>query len=598
MSRRPLISVNRNPQQELGVGLGTPKTRSSMSETGQMTALSSNSLSCGLNSPMTSLAMNLSELSTGRITPKRRLSLSSIDTPCSDRMQTSSDTTSSAESGVFAESSPLCEDSPTLERKKTIAFRRLNNQPPPTLRLDTDSPTDFLSETGAQDRVNPNPLGDATTNNLPQPVFCMDDCSSQDSGVSLDKEFDFKCPAPISKCKKKVKSADHCEETCSPLKYSPVKSSVKRPLSFSVNSFNSSSDGTNPTYLPCCSLTSSKGDDAAADDDGGDDDDDDDGFLDLVDMEVSEINDQVPESFSSLFNEPVINRPHKGATENHHTPTSRKVVPSRLRRSQSVDIQVRQFKRSDSCRDESFLVQNKRWKPGQSYDDSSKLVFSQQMPGPRLHRCHSETEAMIKSAVSRMSEEPDLIGDCSKPYVLPLLKGRHQDLKAVSPETLAKLMANEFSEQVEDFDIIDCRYPYEFKGGHIKHAKNLFTRDAVMEEYLKNPRKLQDPTKRFILIFHCEFSSERGPNLFRFLRSKDRESNKECYPFLHYPEIYLLEGGYKAFFEEYRELCEPQTYKQMLHKDHSEDLRKFRAKSKSWAGEKGGNRSGLRSLKF
>lgn len=33
---------------------------------------------------------------------------------------------------------------------------------------------------------------------------------------------------------------------------------------------------------------------------------------------------------------------------------------------------------------------------------------------------------------------------------------------------LAKLMANEFSEQVEDFDIIDCRYPYEFKGGHIK----------------------------------------------------------------------------------------------------------------------------------
>lgn len=58
---------------------------------------------------------------------------------------------------------------------------------------------------------------------------------------------------------------------------------------------------------------------------------------------------------------------------------SRKVVPSRLRRSQSVDIQVRQFKRSDSCRDESFLVQNKRWKPGQSYDDSSKLVFSQQV---------------------------------------------------------------------------------------------------------------------------------------------------------------------------------------------------------------------------
>jgi len=35
----------------------------------------------------------------------------------------------------------------------------------------------------------------------------------------------------------------------------------------------------------------------------------------------------------------------------------------------------------------------------------------------------------------------------------------------------------------------------------------------------------------------------------------------------------------------------------MLHKDHAADLRHFRIKSKSWAGEKT-NRPGFRPLKF
>ena len=49
--------------------------------------------------------------------------------------------------------------------------------------------------------------------------------------------------------------------------------------------------------------------------------------------------------------------------------------------------------------------------------------------------------------------------------------------------------------------------------------------------------------KRTILVFHCEFSSERGPRQLRYLRACDRTRNP--YPKLHYPEIYLLYGGYK-----------------------------------------------------
>ena len=67
------------------------------------------------------------------------------------------------------------------------------------------------------------------------------------------------------------------------------------------------------------------------------------------------------------------------------------------------------------------------------------------------------------------------------------------------------------------------------------------------------------------------------------LRNVDRQANMETYPSLFYPEVYLLDGGYKAFFEAFPFLCEPMAYKPMTHVDHAHELRHFKAKSKSWA---------------
>ena len=66
------------------------------------------------------------------------------------------------------------------------------------------------------------------------------------------------------------------------------------------------------------------------------------------------------------------------------------------------------------------------------------------------------------------------------------------------------------------------------------------------------------------------------------MRNQDRALNEHCYPNLFYPELYLLEGGYKSFYESFKNYCEPQMYKPMLHAEHSEDLKHFRAKAKSW----------------
>lgn len=63
------------------------------------------------------------------------------------------------------------------------------------------------------------------------------------------------------------------------------------------------------------------------------------------------------------------------------------------------------------------------------------------------------------------------------------------------------------------------RYPYEYEGGHIKGAINIYTKEHLLKDYTedklgKKSHKVEHVSgKRNVLIFHCEFSSERGPNL-------------------------------------------------------------------------------------
>lgn len=195
----------------------------------------------------------------------------------------------------------------------------------------------------------------------------------------------------------------------------------------------------------------------------------------------------------------------------------------------------------------------------------------------------SESKENNLPDVSR--EQTDKTGDGKFPLCLPTTLGNVQDLHTITPKTLSDLLQGAYNDVIKSFRVIDCRYPYEYAGGHIKGAENIFTEEGIL--HLLHQKRNHAENERSVLIFHCEFSSERGPRKCRFLRNKDRQLNKDKYPNLNHPEVYLLHGGYKAFFLSYKELCEPPSYVPMLHKDHSNDLRVFRKKSKSWtAGEK------------
>ncbi|KAH8334122.1 hypothetical protein KR059_006895 [Drosophila kikkawai] len=228
-------------------------------------------------------------------------------------------------------------------------------------------------------------------------------------------------------------------------------------------------------------------------------------------------------------------------------------------------------------------------------DDSQEKV---QGPTPSTRKLQRKTLSMNDADImTALGDEPELIGDLSKPCALPcLLTGtRHRDLKTISGETLARLIQGEFVEQLGtggDYQIIDCRYPYEFLGGHIRGSRNLYTRSQIQDAFPSLTQK--DGEQRRIYVFHCEFSSERAPKLLRFLRNNDRSHHASTYPTLDYPELYLLHNGYKEFYGSHADLCEPRQYVPMLSPAHNEEFRYFRAKTKSWqSGESEGGDSGI-----
>ncbi|ESO10746.1 hypothetical protein HELRODRAFT_122766, partial [Helobdella robusta] len=201
----------------------------------------------------------------------------------------------------------------------------------------------------------------------------------------------------------------------------------------------------------------------------------------------------------------------------------------------------------------------------------------------KFRKCHSKVET-VKKYLDEEDENANLIADFSAPYILPLIEGGKQsDLKAISHDTLSDVLLGKYDDCMNSFTIIDCRYPYEYNGGHIIGAKNFYTKDSIFNEFISSNINLSSTNKeKNILIFYCEFSSERGPKMCRYLRNEDREWNQENYPRLFHPEIYLLENGYKEFFNNHRGLCEPSSYKPMLHEDNADDLIRYKAESKMY----------------
>jgi hypothetical protein len=104
--------------------------------------------------------------------------------------------------------------------------------------------------------------------------------------------------------------------------------------------------------------------------------------------------------------------------------------------------------------------------------------------------------------------------------------------------------------------LVDCRYTYEFKGGHIKGALNCPPSDKlILLDWLFSGEHGIVRNGPLILIMHCEFSQCRAPRLATDVhRQYIGLGLKTGF------EVYVMKGGYSEFFREYPECCDPFGY--------------------------------------
>lgn len=173
---------------------------------------------------------------------------------------------------------------------------------------------------------------------------------------------------------------------------------------------------------------------------------------------------------------------------------------------------------------------------------------------------------VIEEANYSTNAPPQSINDEGPSLQLPHHHREDQadTLPRIDKGVLLDVMDGKYNDRFDKIMVIDCRFEYEYEGGHINGALNYNDKEYLAAELFAEPRP------RTALILHCEYSVHRAPIMAKYIRHRDRAFNVDTYPQLTYPDLYILEGGYSAFFANHRTLCFPQNYVEMNDKEHED----------------------------
>lgn len=91
------------------------------------------------------------------------------------------------------------------------------------------------------------------------------------------------------------------------------------------------------------------------------------------------------------------------------------------------------------------------------------------------------------------------------PHFIP--EDRPDSLPRISKATLIEVLNGRYRHHYDDTWVVDCRFEYEYHGGHIEGAVNYNDKELLAQElFAKNTA-----ASKTLLIFHCEYSAHRAP---------------------------------------------------------------------------------------
>ncbi|ULU03802.1 hypothetical protein L3Y34_016936 [Caenorhabditis briggsae] len=179
-------------------------------------------------------------------------------------------------------------------------------------------------------------------------------------------------------------------------------------------------------------------------------------------------------------------------------------------------------------------------------------------------------------------------------YSIPAVDSPQREsstFRSVSASILASILRDR--SRCLQLIIFDCRYPFEYFGGHIKGAINIYSLDEL-EKYLFDEFGVKRTMVGLLPIFYCEYSQVRGPAMARRLRKIDTHRNN--HRALDFPEIYLLDKGYVNFWTELgnRDLCDPRYYVSMHARPYKHALRQYTQHHRSKSSANGHKKNQMR----
>ena len=96
----------------------------------------------------------------------------------------------------------------------------------------------------------------------------------------------------------------------------------------------------------------------------------------------------------------------------------------------------------------------------------------------------------------------DDIAQLKLPHFIP----EQDTIPRITKQTMVEVLDGKYAQYYDRSLVIDCRFEYEYIGGHIEGAINFNNKEELASTLFQ-----EASAQKTLLIFHCEYSAHRAP---------------------------------------------------------------------------------------